>query len=117
MISLHCPLNEDNRGFVNKQLLSLMKPTAFLINTSRGQLINEPDLAEALQNKVIAGAALDVLSTEPPLAANPLIGLQNCIITPHIAWASFEARKRLMQTTLTNIKAFLSGEPVNIVNA
>ncbi len=114
---MHCPLNEDNKGLVNRQLLSLMKPTAFLINTSRGQLINEPDLAEALRNKIIAGAALDVLSTEPPPAANPLIGIQNCIITPHIAWASFEARKRLMQTTLTNIESFLAGRPVNIVNS
>ena len=94
-----------------------MKPTAFLINTSRGQLINEQDLAEALQRNVLAAAALDVLSTEPPAATNPLIGLQNCIITPHNAWISFEARKRLMQTTLDNILAALSGKPVNVVNA
>jgi glycerate dehydrogenase len=116
VVSLHCPVKEDNYGFINRQLLSLMKPTAFLINTSRGQLINEPDLAEALQRNVLAAAALDVLSAEPPAATNPLIGLQNCIITPHNAWISFEARKRLMQTTLDNILAALSGKPVNVVN-
>jgi glycerate dehydrogenase len=117
VVSLHCPLNEDNKGFVNGQLLSLMKRTAFLINTSRGQLINEQDLAGALQHKVLAAAALDVLSAEPPSAGNPLVGLQNCIITPHNAWISFEARKRLMQTTLDNVLAALSGKPVNVVNA
>ena len=117
VVSLHCPLKEDNPGFINKQLLSLMKPTAFLINTSRGQLINEQDLADALHRNVPAAAALDVLSTEPPASTNPLIGLQNCIITPHNAWISFEARKRLMQTTLDNILAALSGNPVNVVNA
>jgi glycerate dehydrogenase len=116
VVSLHCPLKEDNYGFINGQLFSLMKPTAFLINTSRGLLINEQDLADALQHNVLAAAALDVLSTEPPAGSNPLIGLQNCIITPHNAWASFEARKRLMQTTLNNILAALSGKPVNVVN-
>ena len=116
MVSLHCPLKEDNYGFINGQLLSLMKPTAFLINTSRGQLINEQDLSDALLSKVLAAVALDVLSSEPPAANNPLHGLQNCIITPHNAWISFEARKRLMQTTLDNILAALSGKPVNVVN-
>jgi glycerate dehydrogenase len=116
VISLHCPLNEDNKGFVNRKLLSTMKPTAFLINTSRGQLINEEDLADALQRNMLAAAALDVLSTEPPAHTNPLINLQNCIITPHNAWISFEARKRLMETTLDNILAALSGRPVNVVN-
>ena len=117
VVSLHCPLKEDNKGFVNRQLLSLMKPGAFLINTSRGQLINERDLAEALQHNVPGAAALDVLSAEPPEGTNPLIGLQNCIITPHNAWISFEARQRLMQATLENILAALSGKPVNVVNA
>ena len=117
IISLHCPLTEDNKGFVNRKLLSIMKPAAFLINTSRGQLINERDLADALQQQVLSAAALDVLSAEPPDASNPLIGLQNCIITPHNAWISFEARKRLMQTTLDNILAALSGKPINVVNA
>jgi glycerate dehydrogenase len=117
VVSLHCPLNKENNGFVNTKLLSLLKPTAFLINTSRGQLINEQDLADALQRNVLSAAALDVLSAEPPAAGNPLVGLQNCMITPHNAWISFEARKRLMQTTLDNILATLSGKPVNVVNA
>jgi glycerate dehydrogenase len=117
VISLHCPLKPDNREFVNKDLFSLMKPTAFLINTSRGQLINEQDLADALRQKKLAGAALDVLSIEPPADGNSLIGLSNCIITPHIAWISFEARQRLLQTTLDNVKAALAGHPQNIVNA
>ncbi len=115
-ISLHCPLKEDNYEFVNKTLLSKMKPSAFLINTSRGQLINEQDLADALKQNVLAGAALDVLSKEPPREGNPLIGLSNCIITPHIAWISFEARQRLMQLTFENVKAALEGHPQNVVN-
>jgi len=117
VVSLHCPLTQDNYGFVNGKLLSLMKRSAFLINTSRGQLINEQDLAGALQKNELAGAALDVLSTEPPSDDNPLIGLENCIITPHNAWISFEARKRLMQATVDNIVAALKGHPVNVVNA
>jgi glycerate dehydrogenase len=117
VVSLHCPLKPDNREFVNKDLLSLIKPTSFLINTSRGQLINEQDLAEALTQKKLAGAALDVLSTEPPVNGNPLIGLPNCIITPHIAWVSFEARQRLMNTTLVNVRVALAGHPQNVVNA
>ncbi len=116
VISLHCPLTEDNRGFVNKKLLSLMKATAFLINTSRGQLVNEKDLREALLQNRLAGAALDVLSVEPPLNGNPLIGLTNCIITPHNAWISFEARERLLQTTLENVTSALAGKPKNVVN-
>jgi len=116
VISLHCPLKPGNLEFVNKDLLSLIKPTTFLINTSRGQLINEQDLADALQQEKLAGAALDVLSAEPPVNGNPLIGLPNCIITPHIAWKSFEARQRLMQTTLDNVKAVLAGHPQNVVN-
>jgi glycerate dehydrogenase len=115
-ISLHCPLTDDNRGLVGKSLLSLMKPTAFLINTARGQLINEAELAAALQQRLLAGAALDVLSQEPPPPDHPLAGLSNCIITPHNAWISYEARKRLMETTLENVKAFLSGKPVNVIN-
>ena len=115
-ISLHCPLTADNNAFINKEMLELMKPTAFLINTSRGQLIAEKDLADALQKNKLAGAALDVLSAEPPLAGHPLIGLPNCIITPHNAWISFEARARVMETTLANVKNFLAGDPKNIVN-
>lgn len=115
-ISVHCPLTVQNYAFINKELLELMKPTAFLINTSRGQLIAEKELADALQKNKLAGAALDVLSVEPPLAGHPLIGLPNCIITPHNAWISFEARNRVMQTTLENVKAALGGHPVNVVN-
>lgn len=116
VVSLHCPLKEDNREFVNVKLLSLMKPTAFLINTSRGQLVNEQDLADALQGNMLAAAVLDVLSAEPPADTNPLIGLQNCIITPHNAWISFEARQRLMQMTLDNILNALAGKAVNVVS-
>ncbi|HEU5053469.1 MAG TPA: D-2-hydroxyacid dehydrogenase, partial [Hanamia sp.] len=110
IISLHCPLNEKNIQFVNKELLRIMKRSAFLINTSRGGLINETDLAEALNKGIIAGAALDVLSTEPPSADNPLLHAKNCLITPHVAWATFEARSRLMNVVVNNIKAFLEGK-------
>ncbi|MGN6542702.1 MAG: D-2-hydroxyacid dehydrogenase [Ginsengibacter sp.] len=115
IVSLHCPLNDKNAKFVNKELLAIMKPTAFLINTSRGGLINEPDLAEALNKEMIAGAALDVLSTEPPVASNPLLQAKNCLITPHIAWATFEARSRLMNVVVNNIKYFLEGNPEHVV--
>lgn len=115
IISLHCPLNESNFQFVNRELLSVMKPTAFLINTSRGGLINENDLADALNEDVIAHAALDVLSNEPPSPDNPLLHAKNCLITPHIAWATFEARSRLMDTVVSNVKAFLDGSAQNVV--
>lgn len=114
-ISLHCPLTPDNVGFVNKALLSLMRPTAFLINTSRGQLINEMDLATALTQGTLKGAALDVLSQEPPPQGHPLTGLKQCIITPHTAWLSVEARRRILTTTIENIKSFLAGSPQNLV--
>lgn len=116
-ISVHCPLTADNNAFINKELLELMKPTSYLINTSRGQLIAERELADALQKHKLAGAALDVLSAEPPLQPHPLIGLPNCIITPHNAWISLEARSRIMQTTFENVKAFMEGHPQNVVNA
>jgi glycerate dehydrogenase len=115
IVSLHCPLNDKNVKFVNKELLATMKPTAFLINTSRGGLINEHDLADALNKEMIAGAALDVLSTEPPVASNPLLQAKNCFITPHIAWATFEARSRLMNVVVNNIKYFLEGNPEHVV--
>ena len=115
IISLHCPLNARNKNFVNQRLLEMMKSSAFLINTSRGGLINEQDLADALNNKRIAGAALDVLSTEPPSANNPLLHAENCLITPHIAWATFESRTRLMEVLVNNINAFVLGKPVNVV--
>lgn len=114
-ISLHCPLKADNHQFVNKQLIALMKPTAWLINTARGQLINEYDLANALNADQIGGAALDVLSVEPPQADNPLLKAKNCIITPHNAWVSKEARERIMNVTIENIKAFQNGTPKNVV--
>ncbi len=116
VISLHAPLGPENEGIVNKHLLSLMKSDAFLINTGRGGLIVESELRECLLHKSIGGAALDVLSKEPPPADHPLIGLENCLITPHIAWASIEARERLMEITVDNVQAFLSGTPQNVVN-
>ncbi|PSL47424.1 glycerate dehydrogenase [Chitinophaga niastensis] len=116
IVSLHCPLNPENKAFVNAALLSTMKKTAFLVNTSRGPLIEEMDLAAALQQGVIAGAALDVLSVEPPAADHPLVTAPNTIITPHIAWATQAARGRLMDTAIKNVAAFLSGKPKNIVN-
>lgn len=115
VISLHCPLTKDNAGFVNRELLELMKPTSILINTARGALINEKDLAQALQQGRIAGAGLDVLSTEPPPKDHPLVGLENCIITPHNAWISFEARQRIMNVTIANVQSFLNGKPQNVV--
>ena len=116
VVSLHCPLTDSNQAFVNAALLQTMKPTAVLINTARGQLINEQDLADALNRNVIAGAALDVLSKEPPLKGNPLLQAKNCIVTPHNAWISKEARQRIMLVTASNIAAFISGQPVNAVN-
>ncbi|MEO9100501.1 MAG: D-2-hydroxyacid dehydrogenase [Ginsengibacter sp.] len=116
ILTLHCPLNEKNAHFVNKELLSTMKPTSFLINTSRGGLINEADLAKALNEEIIAGAALDVLSTEPPLANNPLLHAKNCLINPHVAWATFESRSRLMNVVANNVKSFLEGNPENLVS-
>jgi glycerate dehydrogenase len=116
VVSLHCPLTRDNGGFVNARLLSFMKRTAFLLNTARGALVNEWDLAEALYAGKIAGAALDVLTREPHTPDNPLIVVPNCIVTPHIAWATREARQRLMAATAANIRAFLAGKQINVVN-
>lgn len=115
VVSLHCPLNDRNKEFVNTALLATMKPSALLINTSRGPLIREADLAAALNNNIIAGAGLDVLATEPPAADNPLMTARNCLITPHIAWATIDARKRLMDKVVGNVKAFLNGKPENVV--
>ncbi len=116
VVSLHCPLTPETEGLVNAKRLALMKPTAFLINTSRGPVVNERDLAEALNTGRIAGAGLDVLSTEPPKADNPLLGATNCFITPHFAWATRAARERLMKTVVANVRAFLAGRPQNVVN-
>ncbi len=115
VVSLHCPLTDTNRNMVDRRRLSLMKPTAFLVNTSRGPLIDEPALAEALDCEQIAGAGLDVLVTEPPVAGNPLLAAKNCYVTPHIAWATKAARRRLMEVAVHNVSAFLAGEAENIV--
>ena len=116
VVSLHCPLTSENERFVNRDLLSLMKPAAYLINTGRGPLIDEEDLAEALIKGKLAGAGLDVLSSEAPAKDNPLWKAPNCIITPHIAWGSREARIRLIHIVAGNIAAFMEGRPENIVN-
>ncbi|WP_027722163.1 D-2-hydroxyacid dehydrogenase [Maridesulfovibrio zosterae] len=116
VVSLHCPLTDDNKGFIDKALISSMKSTAIIINTARGPLINEKDLAEALTNRVIAGAALDVVENEPMLPGNPLAGAPNLIITPHIAWATLEARSRLSAIAVQNVTAFQNGSPINVVN-
>lgn len=117
VISLHCPLFPETKGMVNKNTLSLMKKTAFLINTSRGGLVVDQDLADALNDGQIAGAGLDVVSIEPPAEDNPLLKAKNCLITPHIAWATKEARQRLMDIAVNNLKCFLEGNPVNVVSA
>lgn len=115
MISLHCPLFDSTKGIINAQSIAKMKDGVILINTSRGPLVEEAALAEALTNRKIAFAAVDVVSTEPILADNPLLGCQNVIITPHIAWATKEARTRLMSIACDNVAAFLSGNPQNEV--
>ncbi|WP_321347062.1 D-2-hydroxyacid dehydrogenase [uncultured Draconibacterium sp.] len=115
-ISINCPLTNENQGFINKETIAKMKPTAIVINTGRGPLINEQDLADALNKEQIAGAGLDVLSAEPAGADNPLPKAKNCNITPHIAWATLEARQRLMQIAADNLKAFIEGKPINVVN-
>lgn len=115
VVSLHCSLNKGNSQFVNRELLLSMKRSAFLLNVSRGGLVNEEDLARALHEGTIAGAGLDVLSTEPPPADNPLLRAPNCIITPHQAWATQAARRRLLHSAADNIAAFQAGKPVNQV--
>jgi glycerate dehydrogenase len=116
VVSLHCPLTPETKHLVNAPRLALMKPTAFLLNTSRGPLVDDLALADALNNGRLAGAGLDVLSVEPPPADNPLLRARNCLITPHIAWATHAARARLMATSIANVRAFLSGSPQNVVN-
>ena len=116
VVSLHCPLTPETERMVNRRLLSRMRRDAFLINTSRGGLVDEHDLAEALRTGQIAGAAVDVVSHEPIRAENPLLSAPNCLITPHMAWSSLAARRRLMQTTAENVAAFLRGSPSNVVN-
>ncbi len=115
VVSLHCPLTPETKHLVNAPRLARMKPTAFLLNTSRGPLIDEAALAEALNSGRLAAAALDVLSAEPPTADNPLLTAKNCLITPHNAWAMRAARARLMRTTVENVRAFFAGTPQNVV--
>ena len=115
VVSLHCPLTSETKELVNASRLSVMKPTAYLINTSRGGVIHEQDLADALNEERIAGAGLDVLSVEPPPVSNPLLTAKNCLITPHIAWASRAARQRLIEATSENVRGFVDGSPQNVV--
>jgi glycerate dehydrogenase len=115
VVSLHCPLTPETRGLVNAARLSRMKPTAFLINTSRGPLVDEQALADALNSDRIRGAGVDVLSVEPPKADNPLLSAKNCVITPHIAWATRAARTRLLETSIDNLRAYIAGAPRNAV--
>ncbi|MBI5774313.1 MAG: D-2-hydroxyacid dehydrogenase [Verrucomicrobia bacterium] len=116
VISLHCPLTPQTKQLVNTERLDWMKPSAFLINTGRGPLVDEAALADALNAGRLAGAALDVLAVEPPPPGNPLFTAKNCLITPHIAWATRAARARLMETTVGNVRGFLEGKPQNVVN-
>ena len=117
VVSLHCPLFPETLGLINRERLATMKSSAFLINTSRGPLIIDEDLADALNQGVIAGAGLDVLSMEPPMRDNALLKSRNCIVTPHIAWATKEARSRLMNIAVKNVEGFLLKQPVNVVNS
>ena len=116
VVSLHCPQTESNAGFVNRALLSKMKPTAILINAARGGLINEADLAQCLNEEMLAAACLDVVSAEPINADNPLLSAKNCLLTPHIAWTTTEARARLMRLVGENIRAFNDGSPINVLS-
>jgi len=115
VISLHCPLTPRTQGLINRETLARCKPGAYLINTARGPLIDEQALADALNSGHLAGAALDVLSAEPPPPGNPLLAARNCIVTPHLAWASAAARSRLMRIAAENLRAFLAGTPCNLV--
>ena len=116
VVSIHCPLFPETEGLINKESLQRMKRSAFLLNTSRGPIVVDRDLADALNNGVIAGAGIDVLSVEPPSENNPLFTAKNCLITPHISWATKESRARLMENTVSNLESFLAGNPQNVVN-
>jgi len=115
-ITIHCPLTADTLHIIDKDKINLMKPSAFIINTARGAIINENDLIEALQNGRIAGAALDVQDPEPPELTNPLFDMENVILTPHIGWRRFESRQRLIELMAINIDSFIQGKPINVVN-
>ena len=116
VITLHCNLTPENTGLINRETISRMKDGAILINNSRGQLIAEQDVADALNSGKLAGAGLDVVSAEPVHRDNPLLSAKNCIITPHISWAPIESRQRILDCTVLNIQAFLNGKPVHVVN-
>lgn len=116
IITCHCPLTPQTENLINKDAIAMMKKSAIIINTSRGPVVNDVDLANALNNKDIQGAGLDVLRVEPPEQSNPLLSAKNCYITPHIAWAAFETRKRLLTILEENLKAFVEGHPQNVVN-
>jgi glycerate dehydrogenase len=116
VISLHCPLTAQTERLVSAERLSLMKPSALLINTARGGLIDEAALRFALDSGVLAGAALDVLSSEPPAPEHPLLGAKHCVLTPHLAWTSLPARQRLLATTVDNVRSILAGSPMHVVN-
>jgi glycerate dehydrogenase len=116
VVSLHCPLTPDTKEMIDARRIGLMKPSALLLNTARGALVNEADLAAALNAGRLAGAGLDVLTVEPPPASNPLLTAKNCIITPHVAWATRNARQRLIEITAGNVRAFAAGTPRNVVN-
>lgn len=116
VIAVHCPLFPSTEGIINRQNIAKMKDGVILLNNSRGQLVVEQDLADALNSGKIAAAGLDVVSTEPIRGDNPLLTAKNCIITPHISWAPKESRQRIMDCAVENAKAFLKGEPVNVVN-
>ncbi|MDR0898273.1 MAG: D-2-hydroxyacid dehydrogenase [Oscillospiraceae bacterium] len=116
IVSLHCPLTADNAGMINRKTIAQMKRGAILLNTARGGLLNEADVADALADGRLSGVAVDVLSTEPPKADNPMLTAPNCVITPHIAWAPLATRQRLMDIAIENVRRFLAGETVNWVN-
>ena len=116
VLTLHCPLTPQTERLINAERLSWMKPGAILLNTSRGGLLDEPAVAEALNSTRLGGAGLDVLSREPPTADNPLLRAKNCMITPHQAWATRAARERLTKVAVENIRAFLAGKPQNVVS-
>ena len=116
IISLCCPLKEDNKEIICAETISKMRDGVMIINTARGGLVNENDLANAVKSGKVAGAGLDVLTNEPPTTSSPLIGIDNMIITPHIAWAPLESRKRLLKVTIENIQGYMNGKPQNVVN-
>jgi len=116
ILTLHCPLNDSTREMMNKRTIGKMRPGAILINTGRGPLVNEQDVADALSTGQLGAYGADVMCSEPPTADNPLLRQPNAYVTPHIAWATHEARTRLMDIAVENVKAFMAGKPINVVN-